>query len=285
MTAGTSARRPWAFSGAGAGGLMRPPGMGLALAGASDAAASSFRHTSMRISHWISLVGALLGLWAAVARGAVADDGPVQDPEAIRQTARQFALGLVASDGVEARVEAAPLDRRLRLPACDKPLAAFASPGGRGSTRPSIGVRCDGSSPWSLFVPVTIERLGEVVVTARPVARGQTLTAEDLKLAERDLGNLHSGYLTRLDQAIGQRATRDLPAEAELASSALSAPTAIKRGAEVTIVASDELFDVRMRGIALAAGAVGQRIRVRNATSKRELDAVVVSEGLVQVDP
>jgi flagella basal body P-ring formation protein FlgA len=239
----------------------------------------------MRNRYPIPLAGAFLSLWAAITTGAFADDGPIQDPDAIRQTARQFALGMVASDGVEARVEAAPLDRRLRLPACDRSLAAFASPGGRSSSRPSIGVRCDGSSPWSLYVPVTIERLGQVVVTVRPVARGQTLTAEDLKLAERDLGDLHNGYLTSLDQAVGQRATRDLPAEAELASGALSAPTAIKRGAEVTIVASDELLDVRMRGIALAAGAVGQRIRVRNATSKRELDAIVLSEGLVQAGP
>lgn len=231
------------------------------------------------------LLAACLGLWAPGVATAAPDDEAIQDPEAIRQAARQFALGMVASEGTEARVEAAPLDRRLRLPACEKPLAAFASPGGKSATRPSIGVRCDGPSPWSLYVAVTVERPGRVVVTTRPVNRGQILAPEDLRLAERDLGELHGGYLTTLDQALGQRAMRDLPADAELTSGHVAAPTAIKRGADVTIVAGDELMDVRMRGFALAAGAVGQRIRVRNASSKREIEAVVLSEGLVQAAP
>jgi flagella basal body P-ring formation protein FlgA len=45
------------------------------------------------------------------------------------------------------------------------------------------------------------------------------------------------------------------------------------------------MLDVRVRGVALASGGVGDRIRVRNTGSKRELDAVVVDEGLVQVSP
>ena len=233
--------------------------------------------------YWFA--AALLGWSSTLAAASPADPDAIQDPEAIRQTARQFALGLVAAEGVEARVEASPLDRRLRLPACDKALSAFASPGGKSSGRPSIGVRCDGSSPWSIYVPVTVERLGQVVVTTRPVARGQTLGQDDLRLAERDLGDLRAGYLTGLDQALGQRAMRDLPADAELTPAHVSAPIAIKRGADVTIVASDELLDVRMRGVALAAGSVGQRIRVRNASSKREIDAVVVSDSVVQAAP
>ena len=234
----------------------------------------------------LPLVAASLLLFsAASAPCAAGDDDAIQDPEAIRQTARQFALGMVAAEGVEARVEAAPLDRRLRLPACDKPLSAFASPGGRSATRPSIGVRCDGSSPWSLYVSVNVERPGQVVVAARPLTRGQTLAAEDLRLAGRDLGEIHGGYLTSLDQALGQRVLRDLPADAEVSPGHLGATTAVKRGADVTIVASDELIDVRMRGVALAAGAVGERIRVRNASSKREIEAVVLSESVVQPAP
>jgi flagella basal body P-ring formation protein FlgA len=233
----------------------------------------------------IRLLVALIVTFAYGAGAGTVDPDAIQDPEVIRQTARQFAMGLVASEGGAARVEVAQLDRRLRLPACDRPLAAFASPGGRSSTRPSIGVRCDGAAAWSLYVSVTVERLGQVVVTTRPIPRGQTLADDDLRLAERDLGGLHGGYLTSIDQAVGQRATRDLRADEEVAPGQLGAPTAIKRGAEVTIVASDAAMDVRMRGVALAAGAVGQRIRVRNATSRREIEAIVVADGIVEASP
>lgn len=214
-----------------------------------------------------------------------ATDEAIQDPESIRETARQFAAGMAAAERGAARVEVGALDRRLRLPRCDKPLSAYLSPSSRNASRQSIGVRCDGAVPWSLFVPVTIERPAQVVVTTRPVPRGQVITGEDVKLAERDLNTLHRGYLTDLAQAVGQRAERDLPGDEELVPGNVGKPNAIKRGAEITIMAADELLDVRVSGVALASGGIGERIRVRNASSKREFDAVVVGEGLVQVSP
>jgi len=214
-----------------------------------------------------------------------ASEDAIQDPESIRETARQFAAGMAAAERGAARVEVGSLDRRLRLPQCDKPLSAFLSPTSRGATRQSVGVRCEGAVPWSLYVPVTIERPGQVVVAARPIPRGQVITEEDVRVAERDLGTLHRGYLTDPAQAIGQRAERDLPGDEALSPANLGKPNVIKRGAEITIVAADELLDVRVGGVALASGGIGDRIRVRNASSKRELDAVVVGEGIVQVTP
>ena len=214
-----------------------------------------------------------------------ASEDAIQDPESIRETARQFAAGMAAAERGAARVEVGSLDRRLRLPQCDKPLSAFLSPTSRGATRQSVGVRCEGAVPWSLYVPVTIERPGQVVVAARPIPRGQVITEEDVRVAERDLGTLHRGYLTDPAQAIGQRAERDLPGDEALSPANLGKPSVIKRGAEITIVAADERLDVRVGGVALASGGIGDRIRVRNASSKRELDAVVVGEGIVQVTP
>jgi len=231
------------------------------------------------------LHAAVLSVLTLSPLAVTAGEDAIQDPESIRETARQFAAGMAAVERGAARVEVGALDRRLRLPECDKPLSAFLSPSSRNATRQSVGVRCEGTVPWSLYVPVTIDRPGQVVVTSRPVPRGQTVTDEDVRLAERDLGTLHRGYFTDLEQAIGQRTERDLPAEEVLVPGNVGKPNVIKRGAGVTILAADELLDVRMGGVALASGGLGERIRVRNASSKRELDAVVVGDGLVQVSP
>jgi flagella basal body P-ring formation protein FlgA len=232
------------------------------------------------------LHAAILSLVVLFGQPALAaTDEAIQDPESIRETARQFAAGMAAAERGAARVEVGALDRRLRLPQCDKPLSAHLSPSSRNASRQSIGVRCEGAVPWSLFVPVTIERPAQVVVTARPVPRGQVITGEDVKLAERDLNTLHRGYLTDPAQAVGQLAERDLPGDEELVPGNVGKPNAIKRGAEITIMAADELLDVRVSGVALASGGIGERIRVRNASSKREFDAVVVGDGLVQVSP
>jgi flagella basal body P-ring formation protein FlgA len=228
----------------------------------------------------------ILPLALVLCQPAVATtDEAIQDPESIRETARQFAAGMAAAERGTARVEVGTLDRRLRLPECDKPLSAFLSPGSRNATRQSVGVRCEGAVSWTLYVAVTIERPAQVVVTTRPVPRGRVITADDVRLAERDLGTLLRGYLTDPSQAVGQRAERDLQGDDVLVPGNVGKPAVIKRGSEITIVAADEMLDVRVSGVALASGGVGDRIRVRNASSKRELDAVVVDEGLVQVSP
>ena len=226
----------------------------------------------------------LLSLLLSVTAGADGDD-PVQDLESIRETARQFAAGMAAAAGADTRVEAGQVDRRLRLPLCEKPLTAFAGPSVRTSGSATVGVRCDGASPWSLYVPVNIKRPGQVVITTRPMARGESISASDVYIAERDLAALHRGYLNDLSQAVGRVLKRDVPADEALNPGVLGTATVVERGAAVSIVAANPLMDVRMRGIALAAGGVGERIRVRNQTSRRELDAVIVDAATVQVTP
>lgn len=226
----------------------------------------------------------LLTLLLPGGAGAAETDA-VQDTESIRETARQFAAGMAAATAADSRVEAGLVDRRLRLPLCDKPLTAFAGPSVRTSGSTTVGVRCDGASPWALYVPVSIKRPTQVVLTTRPMTRGETIVSSDIYVAERDVAALHRGYLSDVSQAIGRVLRRDAPADEPISPGMLGAATVIERGASVSIVAANPLMDVRMRGTALAAGTVGERIRVRNQSSRRELDAIVVDAGTVQVSP
>src|SRR5690606_10892900 len=76
----------------------------------------------------------------------------------------------------------ASLDPALRMPACGKPLQA------RQSTAATVEVSCpDG---WRLYVPVRQRRSQQVVVLARGVAAGETLTADALATAQRDASRL-----------------------------------------------------------------------------------------------
>jgi len=77
------------------------------------------------------------------------------------------------------------LDPRLRLPLCDQPLTTTlespAQPLGRVTTR----VRCDGSAPWTVFVPAEVRLYRPVVVLTRPLKRMSVVKAADLSLVER----------------------------------------------------------------------------------------------------
>ena len=55
-----------------------------------------------------------------------------------------------------------------------------------------MGVQCPGA--WRLYVPVKVETLRQVLALNRSLARGRTLTAEDLDHILVDTGRLARGY-------------------------------------------------------------------------------------------
>lgn len=175
------------------------------------------------------------------------------------------------------------LDPRLRLPLCDQPLATQlespAQPLGRVTTR----VRCNGSAPWTVFVPAEVRLFRPVVVLTRPLKRMSVVGTADLAMVERDVGQLRQGYLTDPAQAIGKKLTRQLASEQILAPNHLQVAEVIRKGDQVVISASSGTVNVRMPGEALTNGTPGQQIQVRNLRSQRVIRARVVGPGQVEV--
>ena len=169
------------------------------------------------------------------------------------------------------------LDPRLRLPLCDQPLTTSlespAQPLGRVTTR----VRCDGSAPWTVFVPAEVRLYRPVVVLTRPLKRMSVVKATDLSLVERDVGQLGQNFLTDL------KLTRQLGSDQILLSTHLQVAEVIRRGDQVVISARGASVSVRMPGEALTDGAPGEQINVRNLRSQRVVRARVVGPGQVEV--
>ncbi len=228
-----------------------------------------------------ALVAALLACFAAPAVGA--DAKGTQSLDAIEQTAAAFVANRNRRPGANVQVQAGPLDSRLKLPACGQALQAFVPPGARLTGNATVGVRCTGPKPWKLYVPVRTAIVGPVVVAARHLVVGETLSVDALTIEQRDTGPLRKGYLADPDLAVGQTVKRAIPAGAVVVPSALKASTAIARGQSVTLSAAGSGLDIRMAGRALADGAVGQRIPVRNLSSGRVVEGLVRSPELVEV--
>jgi flagella basal body P-ring formation protein FlgA len=208
----------------------------------------------------------------------------LQSHASIKATAEQFISAAVeASHGLTPEVTAGGLDSRLRLSGCDLPLEAFLPTGGRLLGNVTVGVRCTGSRPWSLYVPVRVALFGKVVVAARPLTRNGVLARADLKLERRDLAQLHTGYFTDPAGLVGKKVSRNIAMNATLGTDQVRDPLAVKRGQRVELVAAGNGIEVRMKGEAMADGAAGDRIKVRNLSSRRVVDGVVDASGAIQV--
>lgn len=226
------------------------------------------------------LAGALLLGSHGVAFGAAS----IQGLDSIREAARQFLQREVEQrHGSTAEIRVGQLDRRLRLQRCATPLEVFPTGHRRLVGATTVGVRCAGPKPWTLYVSARVTVYDEVLVAARPLSRGHRLGEGDVHLARRALSQLHYGYLERLEDVRGMVLTRRVARGEVLRSNQLQAPKLVRRGEKVTLTAQLEGVEVRMQGKALSDGAAGQRIQVRNLSSRRVVEGTVVARGVVRV--
>ena len=215
--------------------------------------------------------------------GASADDDQVQSHASIRAAAEQHVLAQADRFAGDPEVSVRGLDSRLKLAACDEPLETYDSPNGLNGGRGVVGVRCNGVKPWKIYVPVHVAVMEHVVVSRRPLVKGQTLGDEDLRLSEVDTSELRKAYFSHIQDVVGLRAKRSVASGTTLHAGLLQRARLIKRGGQVDIVSISGGLQVRMRGKALADGSRGDRIRVENLSSGRVVSGTVVSSGVVHV--
>ncbi len=239
---------------------------------------------SRRIPHFrrLCFMAGLIGM-TLLFYGSIVMAAEYQPHESIRQAAREYILSKNHSTDGKIELDVGRLDRRLRLAKCDKPLTAFSPPGKGSSRKWSVGIRCNGTEPWSIYVPVSIHIKKYILVAAREIPRGSIIDATDLMLAEHDVSRIHNGFFQQTERVIGKTAKRGLHPGDIITPGKLASTSTVKRGNQVTILAKIGQIKVRMTGKALSDGAIGERIRVQNKSSKRRIEAIVVAPGIVEV--
>lgn len=175
------------------------------------------------------------------------------------------------------------LDPRMRMPACDKELTATLESPAQPLGRVTVKVRCDGGSPWTVFVPAQVKLFREVVTSVRPLKRTAIIEPEDVALRERDISQSGQSYLTSLDQAIGQKLVRPMVADQVISLAHLEQAEVVRKGDQVVISARSGSLNVRMPGEALSNGGLSEQIRVKNLNSQRVIKARVIAPGQVEV--
>ena len=227
--------------------------------------------------------GLLAVVMLSLCPAAVAGSNAWQSTEEIAAVAEDYLRGRLGPSAKNTSVEAGVLDPRHLLAQCSRPIEAFLRRGTRISARTIVGVRCEGSKPWKVYVPVNVIVTDTVFVAARTLPRGHLLTAADLVAEERDVTRLVSGYVSSTEQLVGQRLRSQLLAGRILTPKLLQADMAIRRGQSVTLVIRSDDISIQMGGKALVDGAIGQRIRVENSNSGRVVEGIVRSQEHVEV--
>lgn len=179
----------------------------------------------------------------------------------------------------------APLDPRLRLASCDRPLRAALPPNVTLGSRVNLRVNCSGGAvTWSVTVPAEIWSEVPVVIAQRALPMGSSIGAEDITIEVRRLAGTANCCAAQPEQVLGRLVRRSIQANQTIPLDALDTAPAVKRGETVMVVASLPGVEIRASGVALGDAQPGESVRVRHATSLKVIQARADTQGVVRVD-
>lgn len=150
-----------------------------------------------------------------------------------------------------------------------------------GSIR--LTINCSDDPGWRVNVRAEVGLRLPVAVLDRSLPRNHVLTENDITFQEKNIADLRQGYFLDADAVAGTSLVRSLNSGHTLTHRNVEVPTMIQRGDSVSILAQSGGMMVSMEGTALADGAHGRQISVRNNSSGQEIRAWVVDRGVVEV--
>lgn len=163
-------------------------------------------------------------------------------------------------------------------PQCEAPLLALSN-NTRVWGNVSVSVRC---GEQRRFIQAEVQVTGNYLVSARPLRRGVTLAAADLRQTTGRLDLLPPRALLLPKDAMGAVLLRDLPPGQPLTSAMLRRAWVVKSGQTVQVLAQGVGFSINSEGKAMGNAAAGQSVRVRVA-SGQIVSGVAGEDGVIYI--
>ncbi len=253
-----------------------------------EAESETSRSNLSRSPEWLPC---LAFLWALIFHGHSLAS-PL-DPTTLERV-RQFALKSVQSQAIaqvvspqdqprRIHIEVGAPDSRLQLSACSK-TEPYILGGVRLAGPTRIGLKCvEGTTAWSISVPVTIRVYGRALVAVNHIMAGAPLTAQNVALGEVDLVSDTSPALTDIQAIEGRTLARSMSAGQGLRLAHLKPRQWFSAGDTVKLLASGNGFLIASQGQALSPGIDGQSVRVRTEGG-RIVSGTAVADRQVSLD-
>ncbi len=203
-----------------------------------------------------------------------------QDPALIMKTAADFLRQQAAGLPGRVTVKIPPVAPR-GLAACDS-LQAFMAPGAPMWGRTTVGVRCMGEKPWTVYMLAHISVEATYYVAGRQINPGDVIQLIDLVPREGDLSVMPRAIVTDPSQAVGALAQNRISAGLPVRSDLIRSPMAIQLGQTVKVVAQGDGFSISTDGNAMNNASPGQQVRVKMSEGQT-IVGTATGNGVVQI--
>jgi flagellar basal body P-ring formation protein FlgA len=151
-----------------------------------------------------------------------------------------------------------------------------------GSNRFSLIGRVNNQVVKNFSVLGNLEVLAPVAVAVANLRRDDIITETQVQMETQDISTIKDPCLQK-DQVIGKKVLRSMKAGSVIDLASIEFPPMIKKGAFVKIFYQKNGLELTATGIAKTDGKQDQIIKVKNASSDKEIFCRVTAPGLVEV--
>ncbi|TXC88214.1 flagellar basal body P-ring formation chaperone FlgA [Paraburkholderia azotifigens] len=247
---------------------------------AGNAAAAQLRNGAARNGAAAAAPAPVQAPAQAAAQPAPPTPAGQQDGELIRRAALAYLQQ--QSAGLPGKVDITVASVFPRGLAACTTLEPFLPAGARVWGRTTVGVRCAGERPWTLYLQAKVSIHATYFLAARAIAPGELLSAADLIARDGDLTLLPQAVITDPAQAVGSVALMRVSPGLPLRRDMLKSAEAVSIGQNVKVVAQGPGFAISAEGSAMNNAAPGQPVKVKTANGQI-IQGIVKDAGTVEI--
>ncbi len=153
-----------------------------------------------------------------------------------------------------------------------------------GQMSATMLVLADGREIKKIRVHARVEIYAPVVVASLYLKRHQEITRNDVQVVPKDLSVLPPDVLLEASEIVGKRTTLSVNPQEVLRRGMVEVPPVVKKGDRILLIVENQQFKVTTLGEAQQEGRRGERIRVVNVNSKKEVVGKILDGHTVQVE-
>ena len=135
-----------------------------------------------------------------------------------------------------------------------------------------------------LWVKTDTRVYDQVVVSSFRLAPHALLEAKDLRTERRDISSLPGRSFSRVEDVVGQQASRVIDLNEILTDRSVAKPPIIRRGSTITLLYETGTVRVETPGTAEEAGKAGDFVQVKNINSGKVLRGLVIDPRVVKIN-
>jgi flagellar basal body P-ring formation protein FlgA len=153
-----------------------------------------------------------------------------------------------------------------------------------GSIGATLIFRVDGKEIKKFRISARVEIYADVVVSKSYLPRYQVIGEKDVERVKKNIALLPQDVVTDLEEVLGKRTTLSVNGQEVIRRGMTEIPPLVKKGDRVILLVENDQFKISAPGEVKEDGRKGDRVKLVNLSSKKEVYGRVADANTVLVD-